>query len=136
MALWSRELRPRTPIANSDASRPGRLGAARSTIQDNWKRATTAGVNWPLPEELDDAALERLLYRRPLIKRVQSFVEPDYATVHQELKKKGVTLTLLWEEYKQSAGQAGYQYTAFCVRYAAWAGRLRRASGAACLPTR
>jgi transposase len=46
--------------------------------------------------------------------------------VHQELKKKGVTLTLLWEEYRQAVGERGYQYTAFCTRYKDWAGQLKR----------
>ena len=58
--------------------------------------------------------------------REPTFAEPDYALVHQELKKKGVTLTLLWEEYRQAVGDRGYQYTAFCTRYRDWAGKLKR----------
>ncbi|MBL8393976.1 MAG: hypothetical protein JNK99_04380 [Candidatus Accumulibacter sp.] len=52
--------------------------------------------------------------------------EPDHAQGHQELKKKGVTLTLLREEYHQAVGERGYQYTAFCTRYRDWAGKLKR----------
>lgn len=87
--------------------------------------AEAAGVTWPLPEDLDDGRLERSLYRQPEA-RTPAFVEPDYAGVHQELKKKGVTLTLLWEEYRQSAGDRSYQYTAFCTRYKRWVGDLKR----------
>lgn len=62
------------------------------------KLTTGAGLPWPLPDDLDDRALERRLYPRPPVVRASAQVEPDYARVHQELKKKGVTLTLLWEE--------------------------------------
>ncbi len=87
--------------------------------------ATVAGLTWPIPDALDDAALEKLLYRQSAA-REPTFAEPDYALVHQELKKKGVTLTLLWEEYRQAVGDRGYQYTAFCTRYRDWAGKLKR----------
>ena len=69
--------------------------------------------------------LEKLLYRQAAA-REPTYAEPDYALVHQELKKKGVTLTLLWEEYLQAVGGRGYQYTAFCTRYKDWAGQLKR----------
>ena len=73
---------------------------------------------------LDDSGLERLLFRQT-VAREPTFAEPDYAVVHQELKKKGVTLILLWEEYLQTVGDRGYQYTAFCTRYWDWAGKLK-----------
>lgn len=82
-------------------------------------------MGWPLPDDLDDGSLERRLYRQPAA-RTATYVEPDYATVHQELKRKGVTLTLLWEEYRGGAGDAAFQYTAFCTRYKVWAGKLKR----------
>ena len=87
--------------------------------------ATAAGLTLPIPDALDDAALEKLLYRQGAA-REPTFAEPDYALVHQELKRKGVTLTLLWEEYRQAVGERGYQYTAFCTRYRDWAGKLKR----------
>lgn len=55
-----------------------------------------------------------------------TFAQPDYAEVHQELKRKGVTLILLWEEYRQTGGEATFQYTAFCTHYRVWAGKLKR----------
>lgn len=101
------------------------LKLSKGVVSKYLKLAEQAGLAWPLPADLDDGALERRLYRQPAA-RASAFVEPDHATIHQELKKKGVTLTLLWEEYRQSAGEAAYQYTAFCTRYKAWAGSLRR----------
>ncbi len=87
--------------------------------------ARAAGLSWPLPDDLDDSGREKRLYR-PSAGRKRSFAEPDYARVPQELKKKGVTLTRLWEEYLQAVGGGGYQYTAFCTRYRDWTGPLKR----------
>lgn len=101
------------------------LNVSKGVVAKYLKLAAEAGLSWPLPAELDDGALERRLYRQPAA-RASVFVEPDHATIHQELKKKGVTLTLLWEEYSQAVGDAAYQYTAFCTRYRAWAGKLKR----------
>ncbi len=50
---------------------------------------------------------------------------PDFAAVHQELKRAGVTLQLLWEEYAQDNALA-YKYTSFCVKYRAWVLGLKR----------
>jgi transposase len=48
---------------------------------------------------------------------------PDLPTLHRELARKGVTLMLLWEEYK-SAHPDGLQYSQFCRHYRAYAGTL------------
>lgn len=101
------------------------LNISKGVVAKYLKLAADAGLGWPLPDDLDDGALERRLYQQPTA-RVSAFTEPDYASVHQELKRKGVTLTLLWEEYRASANDAAYQYTAFCTRYRAWAGKLKR----------
>lgn len=101
------------------------LKLSKGVVAKYLKLAADAGLGWPLPDDLDDGTLERRLYCQPAAK-ASAFVEPDHATIHQELKKKGVTLTLLWEEYKQETGDAAYQYTAFCTRYKAWAGSLKR----------
>lgn len=102
------------------------LGISKGVVAKYLKLAAEAGLSWPLPDELDDAALERRLYHRPPVVRMSAHVEPDYARVHQELKRKGVTLTLLWEEYRADIGAAAYQYTAFCTRYRSWCGTLKR----------
>ena len=101
------------------------LKLSKGVVAKYVRLAGAAGLTWPIPEELDDAGLEKLLYRQA-VAREPTFAEPDYALVHQELKKKGVTLTLLWEEYRQVVGERGYQYTAFCTRYRDWAGKLKR----------
>lgn len=104
----------------------GALRLSKGVVAKYLKLAAGAGLSWPLPDDLDDRALERQLYPRPPVVRASTQVEPDYARVHQELKKKGVTLTLLWEEYRADTGARTYQYTAFCTRYRAWAGSLKR----------
>ena len=104
----------------------GALRLSKGVVAKYLKLAASAGLSWPLPDDLDDRALERQLYPRPPGIRAPRQVEPNYALVHQELKKKGVTLTLLWQEYRADTGAAAYQYTAFCTRYRAWAGSLKR----------
>ena len=101
------------------------LNLSKGVVAKYLRLASAAGLSWPLPDDLDDSGLEKLLYRQSAA-REPSFAEPDYALVHQELKKKGVTLTLLWEEYLQAVGGRGYQYTAFCTRYRDWTGQLKR----------
>ena len=101
------------------------LNISKGVVAKYLRLAVAAGLTWPLPDDLDDSGLEKLLYRQASA-REATFAEPDYARVHQELKKKGVTLTLLWEEYLQTFGERGFQYTAFCTRYRDWAGKLKR----------
>lgn len=100
------------------------LKLSKGVVAKYVRLAGAAGLTWPLPDDLDDSGLEKLLYRQ-VTAREPTFAEPDYAAVHQELKKKGVTLTLLWEEYLQAVGERGYQYTAFCTRYKDWTGQLK-----------
>lgn len=102
------------------------LKISKGVVAKYLRLASAAGVTWPIPEALDDAGLEKLLYQQGTA-REPAFAEADYALVHQELKKKGVTLLLLWEEYRQAVGERGYQYTAFCTHYRNWAGKLKRA---------
>lgn len=93
------------------------LGCARSTVGDYLQRAQTAGLTWPLPVELDDDdLLEKHLYGpRPEQQRPQ----PDCNYIYHELKRKGVTLNLLWQEYKAEHPD-GYQLTQFCDVYRQW----------------
>jgi transposase len=91
-----------------------RLGVARSTIQDNLKRAAAAGLKWPLGEEVTDDALELKLFGRAGVSTGQRRrVEPDLAELARELKRPGVTMTILWEEYRE-AHPGGYGYSRFC----------------------
>lgn len=99
------------------------LGIGHTTVGDVLRRARETGLSWPLPETLDDAELERRLYpgnqgrprRRP---------EPDWNGVDAELRRhKGVTLELLWIEYKREHPD-GYQYSQFCAHFARWRQKL------------
>jgi transposase len=92
---------------------------ARSTVQEYLHRAEQAKVTWPLSPEMDDATLENQLFPpTPLISSEKRQMPPmEY--LHQERKKKGVTLQLLWHEYKET-NPDGYQYSQFCERYRQW----------------
>ncbi len=89
-------------------------------------RAERAGLGWPLPDGLDDATLERLLFPPPPGHETAR-PEPDWSSVHLELRRPGVTLSLLWEEYRARHARSlaeGYGYSWFCQHYRRWAGRL------------
>ena len=93
------------------------LGIARSTVQDNLKRALKAGIAWPVPAELTDDVLEQQLFARGGVKPGRRrHEEPDWATLSRELKRAGVNLMVLWEEYRQ-AHPDGYGYSRFCDLY-------------------
>ena len=86
--------------------------------------ARAAGVDWEVAQSLTDEELEARLYR-PALPRSSHQLAPDFALVHQELKRPGVTLQLLWEEYARSNAQA-YKYTSFSVKYRQFAQSLKR----------
>ncbi len=91
-----------------------RLGVARSTIQDNLKRATAAGLSWPLPDDVTDDVLElRLFGRVGTATGQRRRIEPDWAALARELKRPAVTMTILWEEYRETHPD-GYGYSRFC----------------------
>ncbi len=86
------------------------------------QRAEELGLTWPLPAELDDAALEAKLFpsAAPLCNRAS----PDCVGIHRELSRIGVTLRLLWEEY-QAVYPDGYRYSQFCEIYRRWSKKLK-----------
>lgn len=92
-----------------------------SVVHDCLGRFQASGLGWPLPEEVDDAKLEELLYKPSGPQGGAKMAAPDFAQVHTELSKKHVTLHLLWQEYKLAHGDAGYQYSRFCELYRKWA---------------
>ena len=94
------------------------------TVTTYLQRATAAGLSWPLPDDLDDAALEARVCARPAVPPTRDRVIPDWIHLHQELKKPGVTLSLLWLEYR-GAHPSGYAYSQFCERYRRWARALK-----------
>ncbi|MGB5773253.1 MAG: hypothetical protein WBP89_01105 [Sedimenticolaceae bacterium] len=99
-------------------------GLSKGTV-NNYVSATHAlGLTWPLPDGVDEARLEALLFltRQPSSR----LVEPDYFQMHQALKRKGVTLQLLWAEYVALHGERGYRYSQYCNRYRQWRDRQKR----------
>jgi len=115
-------LRLKWAVGVSDASASRSCHVARSTVADCIRRATAAGLSWPLPDDLDDIRLEALLYPPPAPPSYQRPL-PDLAQVHQEMKRKGVTLFLLWQEHKAQHPD-GFQYSRFCSLYREFAGKL------------
>lgn len=99
------------------------LGIPFTTICDYIGRARAAGLSWPLPEGLDDAALEARLFVQAARSVTESLPLPDWEQVHRELRRPGLTLTLLWLEYKEQHPD-GYQYSQFCKLYRRWRRQL------------
>jgi len=96
---------------------------SRPTVTEYLTRFAEAGLSWPAAAELDDATLEHKLYPSAPALPVLARTVPDWSQVHRELQRKGVTLALLWHEYKATDPE-GYQYSWFCNQYRAWAGKL------------
>jgi transposase len=100
------------------------LGVARSTIQDNLERARKAGIGWPLPIEWSDEVLEQRLFARSGVKPGRRRrCEPDWTALARELKRPGVNLMVLWEEYRLLHAD-GYGYSRFCDLYREFERRL------------
>jgi transposase len=101
------------------------LGCSKGVVAKYLSLAGAAGLDWQATAALDESALERrLLGRSELEIRV---VEADFARVHVELRRKGVTLMLLWQEYRAAfAGRRTWAYTQFCEHYKAFAKTLKR----------
>jgi transposase len=102
----------------------GAIGIGKGTVGKIMLLARAAGVDWAVAQTLCDEELEARLYR-PAVPRCSRQLEPDYAGIHQELKRAGVTLQLLWEEYQRS-NELAYKYTSFCIKYRNWAASLKR----------
>ena len=99
------------------------IGVGRTSVSEYVGRAARAGLSWPLPDDLTDSALEALLFPAPPPDAATTYPKPDWAHVHSELRRPGVTLSLLWEEYRE-AHPKGYGYSRFCELYRRWEGRL------------
>ncbi|MCS0459966.1 IS21 family transposase, partial [Rhizobium favelukesii] len=101
-----------------------RVGAAPSTVRETLRRVDIAGLSWPLGEDVSDAMLEAALYKAAGTKTGhRRSAEPDWALVHRELKRKHVTLQILWDEYI-GLHPEGYRYSRYCDLYRGWALKL------------
>ena len=98
----------------------GSCGIARSTVSDYLARLSAAGLRWPLPPEMSEEELDARLFRRPEARaRDRSRPMPEWAPIHKELRRKAVTLKLLWQEYREIHPE-GYGYSGFCEHYRRW----------------
>ncbi len=95
------------------------LKISKSAVGKHVSLAGVAGVDWALAQTLSNEDLEARLYR-PALPRSSHQRAPDFGVVHQELKRPGVTLMLLWEEYA-TGNPLAYKYTSFCIKYGEFA---------------
>jgi transposase len=98
-----------------------------STVHDYLRRAEEAGLTWPLPEDLTEEQLHQRLLQPSAVSEPTppkpARPTPEWAEVHKELGRRGVTLRLLWQEYRERFAD-GYGYTQFCEHYNRWADKL------------
>jgi transposase len=99
------------------------LGVSATAAGECIRRARRAGLSWPVPEGLTDEALECRLYPPATVPANDRRPRPDWAAVHRELRRSGVTLRLLWEEHR-AVHPDGYGYSRYCELYGAWEARL------------
>lgn len=98
--------------------------SSHQTVKSVLERAAKHGISWPLDENVSNAMLDELFSDKSKPIRGKRYVEPDYDYIHKELSKKGVTLTLLWEEYCEHCyanGETPYMSTQFGDKYRRWA---------------
>jgi transposase len=99
-------------------------GSSRNTVSDVLKKASRQNITWPLDEDITNSMLDELLSSKAKNNSSKSYAEPNYEYIHKELSKKGVTLTLLWNEYCERAyanGETPYMSTQFGDKYRRWA---------------
>ena len=101
------------------------LGLSKGVVSKYVSAAAAAGLDWAQVQLLDESALQQRLVGAP--QRASGFVAPDYGRMHQELRRKGMTLMLLWEEHAtQHPGQTVHSYSQFCENYRRYAKTLKR----------
>ena len=101
-----------------------RSGLAASTVRETMARFKASGLDWPLPDSVTDSELEAKLYKNAGTKQGhRRHAEPDWVGIHRELRRKHVTLSILWDEYIELHPD-GYRYSRFCELYRAWEGKL------------
>lgn len=116
-------LRLRFELGRSHREIARSIGTSSSTVSEYLRRFAQAGLSWPLSNALSETELEAKLFPPPPSVPVAERVEPDWAALHREMRRSGVTLMLLWQEYRAHHPQ-GFAYSWFCEHYRAWIGRL------------
>lgn len=103
------------------------IHASPSTVSYYTRAFKASGLTWPLEEKWDDQKLMAYLepHCQQLKIQTQQKAPLNYTEIHQELKRTGVTLQLLWEEYQKHFGKKAYSYSEYCRRYRAWVKQLK-----------
>lgn len=96
------------------------------TVQKVLAKAKALKLNWPLTPEMDDSELEKLFYSNGAQVQTAKCPSTNWAEVHLELKKKGVTKQLLWEEHVQQNKDCYYSYSRFCHHHSLWKQKQKR----------
>jgi transposase len=99
------------------------LGISKGAVGDYLQRAQVAGLGWPIPVDLTDTVLERRLFPGVRQALAPPRAEPNWAYVDQQMRRTGVTRSLLWQEYRAEHPD-GFGYAWFCEHYDAWKKRL------------
>ena len=101
------------------------LGLSKGVVTKYVGLAATVGLDWVAIQGMDETALERRLLVGS--RNTRDYVQPDYGRLHQELRRKGMTLMLLWEEHGADyADRQTYSYSQFCENYRCFARQLKR----------
>ena len=98
-------------------------GVGKTAVNEYVSRARVIGITWPIPAEISDAELERRLFTPAGFHDGPTRTAPDWSKVHEELKRRGVTLMTLWEEHRAECAD-GHGYSRFCELYSEWRKRL------------
>ena len=98
-------------------------GVGKTAVSEYVSRARVVGITWPIPPEITDAELERRLFTPAGFHEGSTKPLPDWTKVHEELKRRGVTLMILWEEHRAEHVD-GHGYSRFCELYGEWRRRL------------
>ena len=98
-------------------------GVGKTAVAEYLARAKVIGITWPIPDDLTDAELERRLFVPPGFHDGPTKPVPDWTKVHEELKRRGVTLMILWEEHRAECPD-GHGYSQFCELYGRWRKKL------------
>lgn len=116
-------LRLKFAFENSNQKIAQSLAISSSTVYECLRRASAAGLSWLLPDDLDDEVLEQKLYPPPRKISSEERGELNWIKIHEELKRKHVTLMLLWNEYRERQPN-GLGYSQFCELYLQWKKQL------------
>ena len=102
------------------------LRISLGVVQKVISQAEAQALSWVTIEQLDDQQLARRFYPEADTRVSAALQLPDWVEVHQELRRKGVTKHLLWEEYTQAYPNRSYSYPQYCFLYQAWLKKQKR----------